>query len=179
MIVQLNDTASPYSVCCYSSSGFDSLTAKKALADRIVSIGKPAVILHLGDHDPSGVSLFDAVAEDVEAFVNADRLNGLVEVAFHRVALTAEQVKAYDLPTAPAKATDSRSKNWTGGTCQLEALPPDEIAILVADAIKSYLHMGILDFSAECEAQEREELTQLLLTGPISTASRNNDGGAE
>jgi hypothetical protein len=68
MIFQLADVAHRYSVEVYSSSGFDSLTAKKNLADRICRIGKPAVILHLGDYDPSGESIFESVAEDVAAF---------------------------------------------------------------------------------------------------------------
>src|SRR5690606_30299136 len=54
MLPQLARAAEPYSVPVYSSGGFDSLTAKKRLADRICRIGKPTVILHLGDYDPSG-----------------------------------------------------------------------------------------------------------------------------
>lgn len=135
MLPQLYRVAEPYSVPVYSSGGFDSLTAKKRLADRICAIGKEAIILHLGDYDPSGVSIFDAVAQDVEAFVMSDRPHGFVSVEFERVALIEEQVRRFDLPTAPAKASDSRSKNWTGGTCQLEALPPDQIAAILTEAI--------------------------------------------
>src|SRR5919106_6121996 len=128
MLPQLVAVAERYSVRCYSSSGFDSLTAKKRLADRICAMGKPAVILHLGDFDPSGESIFETIAEDVAAFVHADRPHGLVTVQFERVALTEEQVELYSLETAPPKASDTRAKSWSGGTCQLEALAPDQIA---------------------------------------------------
>ncbi|WP_346763913.1 hypothetical protein [Rhodobacter sp. SGA-6-6] len=166
MLPQLHDAASPYSVQVYSSGGFDSLTAKKDLADRICRIEKPTVILHLGDYDPSGESIFDSVAEDVAAFVEADRRHGLITVQFERVALTASQVRIYDLPTAPPKATDSRSKGWTGGTCQLEALPPDIIAQILREAIERHIDFVQYGMDEASEKREREEVSRLLLPGP-------------
>ena len=166
MIHQLARTAHPYSVNVYSSSGFDSLTAKKDVAERICDIGKPAVILHLGDHDPSGASIFESAAEDVSAFVSADRPNALVTVRFQRVALESWQVLFHDLPTAPAKATDSRSKSWAGQTCQLEALSPSQIAEMLEDAIREHLDIDQLADDRLDEKEERETLTRLMLTGP-------------
>ncbi|KZX99570.1 hypothetical protein A3747_03340 [Sulfitobacter sp. HI0076] len=167
MLPQIDNVAAPYSVKAYSSGGFDSLTAKKDLADRIVRIEKPAIILHLGDFDPSGEDIFNAVAEDVTAFVEADRPHGFVTVQFHRIALTSEQVVQYDLPTAPPKASDTRSRKWTGGgTCQLESLPPNTIADIVSNAILS--HIDVTQYLADVEAQEtdREAITRLLLPAP-------------
>lgn len=166
MLPQLHRTAEWYSVPVYSSGGFDSLTAKKDLAARICRIEKPTVILHLGDFDPSGVSIFDSVAEDVAAFVKADRPHGLITVQFARIALTGEQVREHDLPTSPAKATDSRSKGWDGGTCQLEALPPDVIAGILKEAIE--LRVDLSQFMDDLNAQkrEREEIQTLLLAPP-------------
>jgi len=166
MLPQLDDVAEVFSVRAYSSGGFDSLTAKKDLADRICAVGKPTVILHLGDFDPSGEAIFECVAEDVAAFVAADRPHGMVEVKFERVALTAQQVRDYDLPTAPAKVTDSRSKAWTGGTCQLEALPPNVIAQMLRDAIER--HIDPEQFYEDQANQERErvEIRTLLLPAP-------------
>ena len=166
MLPQLDDVAAPYSVRAYSSGGFDSLTAKKDLADRICRIEKPTVILHLGDYDPSGQSIFDTVAEDVAAFVEADRPHGYVTVEFERVALTLEQVRQYGLPTAPPKATDSRSKGWTGGTCQLEALPPDVIAGILKTAIERRIDWDQFRTDMQAQEREREEIQLLLLTGP-------------
>ena len=166
MLPQLDDVAEPFSVRVYSSGGFDSLTAKKDLANRICRIGKPAVILHLGDFDPSGVSIFDSVAEDVAAFVAADRPWGTVDVTFERIALTAEQVRLYDLPTAPAKATDTRSKTWTGGTCQLEALPPDVIADILRDAIRRHIDHDQFVADLDAEDEDLAVIHQRLLAAP-------------
>ncbi|OWQ95215.1 hypothetical protein CDQ91_14390 [Sphingopyxis witflariensis] len=173
MVQQLARIGHQYSIRAYSSSGFDSLTAKKALADRICATGKPAFILHLGDLDPSGKSMFDVAAEDVQAFVQADRANGLVKVEFVRVALTWAQVTAYHLPTSPAKTTDSRSKGWTGETCQLEALAPDQIAALLKVEIEKIVDIARMNAALAAEEDERQQLTRLLPT-PVSTASRNN-----
>ncbi|SFU06868.1 hypothetical protein SAMN05216236_12314 [Sedimentitalea nanhaiensis] len=160
MLPQLYRVAEPFSVPVFSSGGFDSLTAKKRLADRICAIEKRAIILHLGDFDPSGVSIFDAVAEDVETFVMSDRPHGLVGVEFERVALIGDQVQSFDLPTAPAKASDSRSKNWTGGTCQLEALPPDAIADILKLAIERRI-----DWKQYAEDPSAEETDRMLISG--------------
>lgn len=166
MLPQLDDVAAPYSVRAYSSGGFDSLTAKKDLADRIVRIAKPTVILHLGDCDPSGEGIFDSVARDVEAFVLADRRHGLITVEFLRVALTREQVQQHDLPTAPPKASDTRSKGWTGGTCQLEALPPDQIADMLRAQIIDLIDLDRLNQDRAQEKADRQEITRLLLPAP-------------
>lgn len=167
MLPQVSDVAEPFSVQAYSSSGFDSLTAKKRLADRICANGKPAIILHLGDFDPSGVSIFDSVAEDVTAFVAADRPWATVSVRFERVALTAAQVKLYDLPTAPPKATDTRTKSWTGDTCQLEALPPNVISDILRNHIAQHFDDAIFNLETEIERTERSSIA-LALPAPGS-----------
>ncbi|HZU76718.1 MAG TPA: hypothetical protein VFA70_08135, partial [Dehalococcoidia bacterium] len=159
---QLARVAERYSIAVYSCGGFDSLTAKHAIAARICRIGKPAIILHLGDLDPSGVSIFEAAAEDVAAFVAADKPHGLVSVEFRRVALTASQVAEYQLPTAPAKSTDSRTKRWQGETCQLEALPPDTIAGLLEAAILGLPDLGQLEEDEAVEQVERQRLASAL-----------------
>lgn len=160
MLPQLYNVAEPYSVPVYSSGGFDSLTAKKNLADRICQIAKPCVILHLGDLDPSGVSIFESVAEDVSAFVEADKFGD--GVTFERIALTLEQVRKYELPTAPPKATDTRSKGWSGGTCQLEALPPDVIASILRKAIDDRFDYDQFAFDSDEQEHERTLIAGLL-----------------
>ena len=163
MLSQLSRVANRYSIQCFSSSGFDSLTTKKTLANRICETGKPAIILHLGDYDPSGTSIFDSADEDVRAFVLADRLNAMVDVEFRRITLTKEQVAEYNLPTSPAKATDSRSKQWEGGTCQLEALAPDQIAEILKAEILAVINHDTMRDTLTIERYEREKLTQRML----------------
>ncbi|MFJ1709225.1 hypothetical protein [Kitasatospora sp. NPDC088346] len=109
MVPQLVRIGSEFGISCFFGGGFDGLGGKHDAALRAVEGGRKAVVLHLGDYDPSGEHLFNALAEDVIAFAQAMS----AEVEFERVAVTAEQVTAYNLPTAPPKTTDRRSFSGT------------------------------------------------------------------
>lgn len=165
MVPQLATVANAYSVPVYSSSGFDSLTAKKTLAARIAQVSRPTIILHLGDYDPSGEAIFRSAAEDVRAFVLADRLDARADVEFVRLALTGQQVADHRLPTAPAKASDSRSLGWIGETCQLEALAPDVLADLLRAQIEVRFDAGQLAADAALEIAERRQIAYALTSG--------------
>jgi hypothetical protein len=164
MVPQLTRVTEEFSVKVYSCGGFDSVTIKKILSERICEIGKPTIILHLGDYDPSGESIYDAIAEDVAAFVAADRPWGTISVEFRRVALTEEQVKEYKLPTAPPKDKDPRTKKWTenkkGGTCQLEAMPPDILAQILRDHLIRLFDLDRLRRDQQVEEIERRKITR-------------------
>lgn len=152
MLQQVSNISHRYSVRAYSTGGFDSLTAKKDIADRIVAIGKPATILHLGDRDKHGEDIFKSLMEDVTAFVEEDRISYDVDVMFFRVALTDEQVDRYGLPVED-----------DGYSCQLEAMKPNDIARHLEAWLQASLDKDQLAISREAEAQEREVLTRRLL----------------
>jgi hypothetical protein len=161
MLPQLARVAARYSVPVYSAGGFSSLSGNYAIRTRGLGRSVPTVILHVGDFDPSGESIFTAMTEDAAAFVEADRVIGLQRIEAERVALTAGQVDRYQLETAPPKATDKRSKNWNGGTCQLEALAPNQLANIVVAAIESYMDAETYDVQIAREDRERAELLAL------------------
>jgi hypothetical protein len=146
MTPQLARVASPYGITVMSSSGFDSVTEKHAFAAELANHDQPTEVLHIGDHDPSGVSMFAAYLEDVEAFTRD--LGG--------VAVTPQQIATYDLPTAPPKPTDRRAFN--GETCQAEALAPDVLAGILRDAIEARIDRRALDRVLRRERKVRREL---------------------
>ena len=156
MLPQLARVADPYSVPAMSSGGFDSLTVKYDMAEEVKRNNKPAIFLHVGDYDPSGVCIFDSLAADVIAFSD-----GLA--SFERVALTPEQIAEYNLPTAPAKPTDKRG-NSVKETCQAEALPPDVLAGIVNQAIINKYDKAQFEADKRAEVEEREALIQRLET---------------
>jgi hypothetical protein len=168
MLHQLDRVAARYSVPVYSTGGFGSLTANYEIAERALSRDCATAILHVGDFDPSWESIFESIVEDAAAFVEADRTIRLSEVRGVRVALTAEQAGDHNLPTAPAKESDTRSKTWKGGTCQLEALAPDVLARLVEDAIVEQLDLELFEGQVELEKRERAELLALPSGGSTS-----------
>lgn len=151
MVPQLERIARDYSVPVYSSGGFDSVTAKHDVAEEFSALGS-AVVLHVGDLDPSGVHMFGSLDEDVRAFLEA--MGGSVQ--FTRLAVTRDHVAEFNLPTAPPKKTDRRK--FTGDTVQAEAIPPDELARIVRDAILVRLDREILAGVLKVEQEERSRL---------------------
>jgi hypothetical protein len=75
MVPQIERLADPFGVAVQSCGGFDSLTAKYALAHKLGQHSSVEV-LHLGDHDPSGVHMFLSIAEDVRALARDLGLSG-------------------------------------------------------------------------------------------------------
>jgi len=171
MMPQMHAALEDFSVPVYSCSGFDSLTARRDLAkwfhDSHVYDGKTPVMLHLGDYDPDGESIFESLVEDVWAFLSRDA-PGLVgrhdrDGLFVRVALTEEHIERFDLPTAPPKKSSSRTKNWSGsGTCQLEALPPDELRAIVIANVLGYIDREVLSMDREAEVTARRNIAGAL-----------------
>jgi hypothetical protein len=174
MTPQLARVCHPLGVPVRSGGGYSSVTSKYDLACDIARSDRPVTVLQLGDHDPSGEDMFTNLKEDVTAFV--DELNEAAEthgdakgvnlsnwVEFVRIAVTPEQIREFDLPTAPAKKTDTRTRAFEErhgdfGTVQLEALPPDEVAKIVRDAITSRMDSKVLDDILALEKQERAEI---------------------
>jgi len=68
MAPQLARVADSFGVPVYSGGGFDSLTAKHDFAAELADHDRPTEVLHIGDHDPSGVHMYLAFAKDVAAF---------------------------------------------------------------------------------------------------------------
>jgi hypothetical protein len=165
MAPQLARVANEFSVPVLSAGGFASLTAVRHIADRALDRDVPTVLLHVGDLDPSGESIFSAMASDAAAFVEADRVIQPQRIIARRVALTREQVIEHDLPTAPAKVTDQRSWAWHGETCQVEALAPDVLAGIVTEAIERWFDLDVLAEERAREEYDRTELLRMLPRG--------------
>jgi hypothetical protein len=189
MVPQLERVANRYSVPVYSTGGFSSVTVTYEIAERALKREKPTIFLHVGDFDPSGESIFDAMTRDAVAFLRnrmawkgeedgwpkevmetfAPEDGGLMvgrvllpegypDLVPTRVALTGDQVEEYGLPTAPPKASDTRSINWGDETCQLEALPPDDLADLIERAIEDVLDLDLLDQVRGEEDEQRDSI---------------------
>lgn len=91
------------------------------------------VVLHFGDHDPSGIDMTRDIRERLELFgTNLD---------VRRLALNMPQVEQYDPPPNPAKETDSRFagyiKSYGDESWELDALEPDVLASLVRREVES------------------------------------------
>lgn len=114
----------------------------------------PAVVLHLGDHDPSGVDM----TRDIR-----DRLALLacrpIEVV--RLALNRDQVDAYKPPPNPAKVTDSRAAGYIAehghDSWELDALDPPTLNALLEAAIDARRDKATWDARA-AQVEERRNI---------------------
>lgn len=168
MVPQAGRLADPYTIPVYSCGGFNSTTMKYDAARRFARNarqGRETVILHVGDHDPSGVSIFDNLREDVTTLAADLGLGAgaFASIEWERVAVTEDQAIEFDLDSAPPKATDSRSRNWIGETYQAEALDPGTLADVIQQAIDRHVDADLYRDLLDLEAEEREDLRERLL----------------
>jgi hypothetical protein len=158
MIPLVERITDPYGISVLSCGGFDSTTAKHALAQILAKL-PAAEVLHIGDHDPSGVHVFSSIAEDVQAFTAAFGANTIP--LFTRLAVTPEQITTLGLPTAPPKETDRRA--FEGETTQVEAIPPDTLVEIITHAITTRMHSTSYDAVLAEEDRARALLRQTLI----------------
>jgi len=103
--------------------------------------GQETIILHLGDHDPSGIQM----TEDIQSRLNrystgyGDKKNAYPEV--RRIALNMDQVEEYSPPPNPAKQTDARYDQYVARfgiteSWELDALEPSVIVGLINDEVE-------------------------------------------
>lgn len=162
MVPQLEKVADDYSVPVKSSGGFDGTTIKHTIG-RDWGKSRPVTILHIGDYDPSGECMFDALSEDVTAF--ADYYGNRIE--FVRIAVTPEQVEKYNLPTELPKKSSHQDKKQMTETVQAEALDPTVLAHVLRCEIESRLDMSNFQPVVILEAEERSRIISTMRSAGI------------
>lgn len=123
-----------------------------------IARGQQPVVLHLGDHDPSGIDM----SRD-----NRDRIGMFAETAdviFRRLALNIDQVRQYNPPANFAKDTDSRHDGYVdrfGDDCwELDALEPTVLDRLIDRAASEYIDVDRWDETMEEERRQRDLLQE-------------------
>lgn len=139
----------PYFSCRGYTSASEMWVAGQRLVGYVEDSQEP-VILHLGDHDPSGKDMSRDIVDRLELSTGDD-------VRFQRLALNMDQVEQYDPPPNPAKITDSRASAYIAEfgseSWELDALVPSVLSSLIEDAILSFRDDDLW------ERDERAELT--------------------
>lgn len=138
--------------------GYCSESFAYSVAASIKAARKVVYIYQLGDHDPSGLDAWRAFRERVAEFCGGINRTPAV---FDRLAVTPEQIEEYALPTRPTKTTDSRAAKFTGGSVEVDAIPPSILRQLVEDAITQHVDPDALRLTRVAEQSEREILTRI------------------
>lgn len=126
----------PYFACRGYSSQSEQWRAGRRFAE-FGRKGQKTLILHLGDHDPSGLDMTRDNADRLALFVRRYRR----DVQVKRIALNMDQVDAFNPPPNPAKATDARfagySEEFGDESWELDALEPQVIDGLIRQEIEA------------------------------------------
>lgn len=120
--------------------------------------GRRCVLIHLGDHDPSGMDMTRDNADRLELFARE-------RVEVRRVALNIDQVRLYNPPPNPAKMTDSRAGDYVaqfGRTSwELDALEPAIIDRLITTELDDLIDPDEWAETEREESDRRGELAKL------------------
>jgi hypothetical protein len=79
-------------------------------------------------------------------------------IHFQRLAVTTEQIAAWDLPTRPTKSTDTRAKGFGDISVELDAIEPNTLRALVEEAIAQHLPPAQFATLKIAEASERKQI---------------------
>ncbi|WP_449060613.1 hypothetical protein [Planomonospora algeriensis] len=139
----------------FSCRGYTSISEVHQAAQRLIGYqeaGQKPVIIHLGDHDPSGVDMTRDIRDRLELFGT--------DLEVIRIALNMDQVRRYNPPPNPAKLTDSRAgaylRDHGRNSWELDALDPATLDRLISDQIDELLDREQwAQDSAEMEKQRR------------------------
>lgn len=117
------------------------------------------LILHLGDHDPSGIDMSRDIQDRLEMFVGE-------APEFKRIALNMNQVRKYKPPPNPAKTTDARyasyQEEYGTESWELDALEPKVITKLIQSEIESIIDYDTWEESLKREAKDKRVLEKIV-----------------
>jgi len=143
----------------FACKGFVSQSAMYDAARRcrLHSQSKKILILHLGDHDPSGVDMTRDNFDRMEMFG--------IDLEVNRIALNMDQIEKYSPPPNPVKLTDSRSQPYIDKygeeSWELDALNPDVLSSLIRDEVAKHTDEDKRQARIEEEEEGKELLTEV------------------
>lgn len=153
----IQGTCRDLAVSLYPAGGFSSLTLAYQSAEYMLSAadGKPIVVFYVGDYDPAGVLIDQAIERELRAHLPND-----IDMDFQRIAITEQQIEDHDLPTKPRKAGDRRAQH-IAATVEAEAMPAHVMCELLRTKVEELLPEGALRGAKVAEDSEREGLRAL------------------
>lgn len=157
----------PMQIPYFSCRGYTSASELWSAAmryTRIIGDSRRVVILHLGDHDPSGVDMTRDIEERIRLMV--EHHLGPVHDGFEvrRIALNMDQIQEYNPPPNPVKHTDSRATGYGAlhgdESWELDALPPDVLTNLIQTTAHEYIESDLWEEAEARQAEARRLLSE-------------------
>lgn len=152
--------ARPWDVPVLANKGYISASAIwEAAHTRFLRSGQPRwVVIHLGDHDPSGIDMSRDIQDRLNLFSGPyEGSPRRPDIVVKRVALNMDQIEEYAPPPNFAKEVDPRFRDYQelygDESWELDALEPRVLVNLIRDAIQE-----VIDDMDRFEERRREEV---------------------
>ena len=151
----------------FACKGYTSQSEMWRAAERFYSYiedGQQPVIIHLGDHDPSGIDMTRDINDRHNIFISKYTLDASVKIV--RIALNYDQVEEYNPPPNPAKLTDTRAdkyvKEYGDSSWELDALEPRVIRDLIRDTVDEFIDHDLMQATKDQETEYRKVLENVV-----------------
>lgn len=150
----------PFFACRGYNSQSEQWNAGQRLAEKARG-GQKVHVLHLGDHDPSGMNMTVDNRGRLSMFMGRNAR----DFKLHRLGLNIDQVRKYNPPPNPNKETDSRTaaykEKYGPSSWELDALEPKVIAALIEKNILKLRDKKVWDEDIERENKSLARLNTL------------------
>jgi hypothetical protein len=144
----------------FACKGYTSQSEMWGAAQRLIGHekgGRTTVVVHLGDHDPSGLDMTRDIQDRLVMFGSTAIID--------RIALTWEQIEEYEPPPNPAKTTDARYESYRekcgDDSWELDALEPQVMADLIRDAVTARIDQDYWQEALGRRDTGREQLSKV------------------
>jgi len=152
-----NGFQAPY----FSCRGYVSQSAMWRAGQRFqeqLARGYTPVVIHLGDHDPSGLDMTRDIRERLQMFVGEP-----IEV--QRIALNMDQIEEFQPPPNPAKLSDARAQGYVAEygyeSWELDALEPSVLERLIKEAVEPLVDQTAWDAADANDQVERDRMHEI------------------
>lgn len=160
----IEDVCRRNDVAFFSCRGYNSQSEMWVAGQRMIrkmDRHQNGIILHLGDHDPSGMDMTRDIQDRMDLFVGQGR-----SIEVKRLALNMDQVEEHSPPPNPAKITDSRAQayieEYGDNSWELDALEPRVLVDLVDEAIDRIRDEKAWIYATEEEDEGKEQLDRVV-----------------
>jgi hypothetical protein len=165
----LKRVTSKYGVKILVNRGYGSASSMYDAYERIEAqlngAAERAVIIYLGDHDPSGLDMIRDINDRIAEMLAYSVEDSADKFEVKQIALTMKQIRQYSPPPNPAKTTDTRSPEYIrqhgNKSWEVDALKPEVLNALLTKAIEAEIDISTYTDVMDQERDQRTEIRKI------------------
>lgn len=134
-------------------------------AQVIDDLDKTTYLYFLGDHDEAADLIIQSAVERICRYASTDKA-----IYWEKLAVTPEQIGAFDLPLRPSKplrAGAAIKAAFTRGSVEIDAIPPAELRRIINEAIERHIDKRAMRVLEAADRSERKLMGQIAQNLPM------------